>query len=324
MNVAPPNVMGGGFHNFQVDMGSNQTPQQQSGEGTVTPQMLHVGVSDDRGGLEDVDDNGSIKADDRWSSAPVSSGHNAEYVGPGDEEGPQASDGESAVLLLGALHRRYMRVETVMWNYFTSTTGVLWIRWDIKVELRENQDLEAEMEKMKDCVGGMYERHVVLYMMFIDAPGKIGRYEGTANVYHSGGGPERLMADEYNDELRGNMIFGTNVRSGGGIGVDPNATRRADLLEWALGERYQRVRTVWWNFVATCENELCLQWRLIIELKDIQDIQQEVKSMEACRTYDATRNENTVRAASKGGMMHDGSFKICSRAYRAVMHLRQL
>lgn len=61
---------------------------------------------------------------------------------------------------------------------------------------------------------------------------------------HLGGGPERLMADEYNDELRGNMIFGTNVRRGGGIGVDPNVTRRADLLEWALGERYQRVRTV--------------------------------------------------------------------------------
>lgn len=42
------------------------------------------------------------------------------------------------------------------------------------------------MEKMKDCVGGMYERHVVLYMMFIDAPGKMGRYEGTANVCESG------------------------------------------------------------------------------------------------------------------------------------------
>lgn len=52
------------------------------------------------------------------------------------------------------------------------------------------------------------------------------------------------MAEEYNDEVRGNMIFGTKVRSGGGIGVDPNVTRRADLLESALGERYQSMRTV--------------------------------------------------------------------------------
>lgn len=32
----------------------------------------------------------------------------------------------------------------------------------------------------------------------------------------------------------------------------------------------------------TCEKELCLQWRLIVELKDIQDIKEEVKRMEAC------------------------------------------
>lgn len=44
----------------------------------------------------------------------------------------------------------------------------------------------------------------------------------------------------------------------------------------------ENIRQVWWNFVVTCENNLCLQWRLIIELKDIQDIQEEVKSMEPC------------------------------------------
>ncbi|KAH7879938.1 uncharacterized protein C8R40DRAFT_1166159 [Lentinula edodes] len=256
--LSEPTATGMNGEPANLDLGSNRTPELLSGErtvtpqmvhigeGTVTPRMLHVGVGDEGGGLEDVDENGGIKADDRWSSAPApaSVGYCPEYVGPGDEEGPQTSDGESAVLFLGTLHRRYMRVETVMWNYFTSTTGVLWIRWDVKVELRKFQDLEAEMEKMKDCVGGMYERHVVLLIMFTDAPGKMGRFEGTANVYHSGGGPERLMAEEYNDEVRGNMIFGMKVRSGGGIGVDPNVTRRADLLESALGERYQSVRTV--------------------------------------------------------------------------------
>ena len=73
-------------------------------------------------------------------------------------------------------------MEKVVWNYFTTSSGVLWIQWNLRVEVGEKHQLQAEIEKMKDCVGQMYERRVVLFIMFIDAPRGVGGYQGTGSV----------------------------------------------------------------------------------------------------------------------------------------------
>ncbi|KAJ3893194.1 hypothetical protein GG344DRAFT_75267 [Lentinula edodes] len=321
--VEPSNGVGGYFHNFRVELDTKKTPQEQFGDGTVAPHMLHVGkgngggesgseshaetgyvvsgsldgrhsvklnsntvdhvgMGDGGGEMHRANENTIMTCEDTKTLAPALSSE-TEYIGPGDLDGPHARDGESAVLFLVALQRKYTKVETVLWSYFTTSSGVLWMEWNLRVEVDEKHHFQAEIEKMKDCVGQMYKRRVVLLVMFVDAPRGVSGYQGTGSVYHSGGGgPETLIGWEYNNNERHNTIFGTTVGTGIGKDMEPDVTRRGDLFLAALRARFERVRTVWWNFEASYEGQLSLQWRIVVQLNEGQNMLEEMRSMEAC------------------------------------------
>ncbi|KAJ3897070.1 hypothetical protein F5879DRAFT_983414 [Lentinula edodes] len=175
-------------HSMELD---SNTQQEQCNEGTVAFHMVHVGMGDGGGEIHYTNKN-----------ARMTQGEDTRTLA-------HAKDGKSAVLFLVALQWKYTKVETVsvwlnleevadkmekvVWNYFTTSSGVLWIQWSLRVEVGEKHQLQAEIEKMKDCVGQMYERRVVLFIMFIDAPCGVGGHQGNMETDHSGGGPETLI-----------------------------------------------------------------------------------------------------------------------------------
>ncbi|KAH7868868.1 uncharacterized protein C8R40DRAFT_1074483 [Lentinula edodes] len=217
---------------YSMELDSN-TQQEQCDEGTVAFHMVHVGMGDGGGEIHYTNKNARMtQGEDTRTLAPASMSE-TEYIRLGDLDSPHAKDGESAVLFLAALQWKYTKVETevademekVVWNYFTTSSGVLWIQWNLRVEVGEKHQLQAEIEKMKDCVG---------------------------------------------------QIVGTGV----GKDMEPDITWRRDLFLVALRGRFEQVQTAWWNFEASYKGQLCLQWQIVVELKEGQNMLEEVKSLE--------------------------------------------
>ncbi|KAJ3911289.1 hypothetical protein F5877DRAFT_73302 [Lentinula edodes] len=70
------------------------------------------------------------------------------------------------------------------------------------------------------------------------------------------------------------------VGTGVGKDMEPDITWRRDLFLVALRGRFEQVQTAWWNFEASYKGQLCLQWQIVVELKEGQNMLEEVKSME--------------------------------------------
>ncbi|KAJ3872170.1 hypothetical protein F5051DRAFT_433250 [Lentinula edodes] len=129
-----------------VELDSN-TQQEQCNKGTVAFHMVHVGMGDGGGEIHYTNKNARMtQGEDTRTLAPASISE-TEYIRLGDLDSPHAKDGESAVLFLAALQWKYTKVETVsvwlnleevademekvVWNYFTTSSGVLWIQWNL-------------------------------------------------------------------------------------------------------------------------------------------------------------------------------------------------
>ncbi|KAJ3896352.1 hypothetical protein GG344DRAFT_61341 [Lentinula edodes] len=196
------------------------------------------------------------------------------YMGPGDEHGPQDKDVGNAELVMAALQRRFSRARTTEWNYFTTNSGQLWIRWCIDIELHERQNFAAEVEGMGDLAGKMFEKHIGMILSLTEAPQPGAMFQERMEI---GRGRVEKEFDEAALEyiiLRASTITGDRPH--------PTDTRRGDLFATALARHFSGVRTMSWNFFINCSGKLWLKWVIHVELYETQDMKVELKNMEVC------------------------------------------
>ncbi|KAJ3885040.1 hypothetical protein GG344DRAFT_70876 [Lentinula edodes] len=247
------NLLGGAFHNFQVMLDPPTRSQEQQatpGEGTIAPRLLDVRVDDTPHEIASMYSTATgVKHEYNMNfneNQPFVIPSYPGYMGPGDEHGPQDHDVGNAERVMAALQRRFSRVQTTGWNYFTTNSGQLWIRWSIDIEVHKQQNLAAEVEGMGDLVGKMYEKHIGLILSLREAARPGGMFQERTEIGRG------RVEKEFDEAALEYMIHRASAGSVIGDRPHPTETRRGDLFATALARHFRGVRTMSWNFFTDC------------------------------------------------------------------------